>query len=219
MKQIFISLMLVLMLPCMSDAQNKDWANFGRYAAQNDTVKTRPAAVLMGDSITDNWARMRPEFFSQNGFLGRGISGQVSSQMLVRFRKDVIAHMPKYAVILSGTNDIARNNGHIELEDVLGNIISMCEIAKANKIKPVLCSVLPASSFGWRPEVKDSAEQIARLNEMIKEYADREKITYVDYHSAMKNAAGGLPKSIADDGVHPNMEGYRIMEAILLGKL
>lgn len=197
----------------------QDWAGFGRYEAQNDTVSVKPAAVFMGDSITEGWFNTDPDFFRDNNFLGRGISGQTTSQMLVRFRRDVVDLQPKYAVILAGTNDIAMNNGTISLRNVLGNIISMCEIAKANKIKPVICSVLPASAYPWRPEVKDSAEQIIALNALLAAYAAEAKIIYVDFHSAMKNASGGLPGSIAPDGVHPDMSGYRIMEPIILGNL
>lgn len=197
----------------------QDWAGFNKYEAQNDTVSVKPVAVFMGDSITEGWYRTDPDFFRDNNFLGRGISGQTTSQMLVRFRRDVVDLQPKYVVILAGTNDIALNNGVISHRNILGNIISMCEIAKANKIKPVICSVLPASSYWWRPEVKDSAEQIIALNKLLADYAASARIVYVDFHSAMKNAAGGLPKSIASDGVHPDMSGFKIMEPIILGNL
>lgn len=217
MRRFIISLMTIISVSTFAGAQ--DWAGFGRYEAQNDTVSVKPAAVFMGDSITEGWFNTDPDFFRDNNFLGRGISGQTTSQMLVRFRRDVVDLQPKYAVILAGTNDIAMNNGTISLRNVLGNIISMCEIAKANKIKPVICSVLPAAAYPWRPEVKDSAEQIAALNAMLAAYAAEARIIYVDFHSAMKNASGGLPRSIAPDGVHPDISGYRIMEPIILGNL
>ncbi len=196
-------------------AQQKDWAKFDRYAAANDTVSVRPKAVFMGDSITDNWAKKDGAFFSDNNFVGRGISGQVTSQMLVRFRQDVINLNPKYVVILAGTNDIALNNGPISLDNVLGNIISMCELAKLHKIKPILCSVLPAEQFRWRKELQP-AEDIIKLNEMIREYAKSEKIPYVDYHSALTNDKGGLPEQYSGDGVHPNIDCYKVMEEIIL---
>ena len=216
-KIIFMLAASLLLISTSAMAQEqKDWANFRRYKQANSEVTAKPKAVLMGDSITDGWPRANESFFTENNFIGRGISGQTTSQMLVRFRKDVIDHHPKYVAILAGTNDIALNNGFIELENILGNIISMCEIAKANKIKPVICSVIPAKRYGWRPEIKDSAEQIKKLNEMLKKYAKENKITYVDYHSAMTDAEGGLPVELAKDGVHPTPEGYKIMEDILV---
>lgn len=212
MKKTFFTLIIALVVSTFSHAQ--DWANFGRYAGQNEKVTARPVAVFMGDSITDGWASQDQEFFTSNNFVGRGISGQTTSHMLVRFRRDVIDLNPKYVVILAGTNDIAGNNGAITLENILGNIISMCELAKANKIKPVICSVLPADRYGWRPE-KKPAQDIVKLNEMLKEYADSEKIVYVDYHTPLKDENNGLPEIHAADGVHPNLQCYKIMEDIV----
>lgn len=212
MKRIVI-IIAFLLIGAMASAQ--DWADFGRYSAANDTVKVEPKAVFMGDSITDGWARKDGDFFSSNNFVGRGISGQTTSQMLVRFRRDVVDLSPKYVVILAGTNDIALNNGYISLENILGNIISMCEIAKVNKIKPVICSVLPAAAYRWRPELKP-AEDIMKLNSMLQKYARSAKIPYVDYHSVLKDENNGLPEKHAKDGVHPNMDCYKIMEKIIL---
>lgn len=209
---------------------DKTWAQHERYAAQNDTVMgkvkgengkvkgERPIAVLMGNSITDNWAKFHPEFFAENNFVGRGISGQVTSQMLCRFQSDVIALRPKMVIIMAGTNDIAQNNGYISHEYILQNIQSMCELAKQNKIRPVLCSCLPAAAFKWRPNMTP-AQDIKRLNEMIEAYAKAHKIKYIDYYSALVDEHGGLPKKYAADGVHPNMDGYAIMEEILLKNL
>lgn len=232
MKRILFPLFLVVITATLF-AQD-DWAQHERYAAHNDTVMARNRmpeygynklaksrrveAVLMGNSITDNWAKFHPEFFAENNFVGRGISGQVTSQMLCRFQSDVIALRPKMVIIMAGTNDIAQNNGYISHEHILQNIQSMCELAKQNKIRPVLCSCLPAAAFKWRPEMKP-AEDIKRLNEMIQEYAKANKITYIDYHSALVDEHGGLPKKYAADGVHPNMDGYAIMEQILLDNL
>ena len=199
----------------VSYAQYKDWAKFERYQEKNAQVTSRPRAVFMGDSITDNWAKKDGDFFVDNNFIGRGISGQTTSHMLVRFRRDVIDLQPKYVVILAGTNDIAKNNGEISLENILGNIISMCELARAHKIKPILCSILPAAAYRWRPEVKP-AEDIVRLNAMIQRYAKENRIPYVDYHSVLKDENNGLPEVHAADGVHPNVECYRIMEKIIL---
>ena len=205
----------MLLLPALASAQD-DWAQFKRYAADNEKVTVQPKAVLMGDSITDGWPNADKDFFTDNNIVGRGISGQTTSHMLVRFRKDVVDLHPKYVAILAGTNDIALNNGYIALDDVFGNIVSMCEIAKANKIKPVICSVLPCKKYGWRPQVTDAGDQIVKLNAMLQEYAKANKIPYVDYHSVMKDSENGLPASLAKDGCHPTPEGYEIMEEILL---
>lgn len=208
MKRILFPLFLVVITATLF-AQD-DWAQHERYAAHNDTVMARNRmpeygynklaksrrveAVLMGNSITDNWAKFHPEFFAENNFVGRGISGQVTSQMLCRFQSDVIALRPKMVIIMAGTNDIAQNNGYISHEYILQNIQSMVELAKYHHIQPVLCSCLPAAAFKWRPEMKP-AEDIKRLNEMIQEYAKANKIKYIDYHSALVDEYGGLPKN------------------------
>ena len=210
-KTLFI--MLAMLIGISSSAQ--DWAKFGRYEAANDTVKVKPRAVFMGDSITDNWAKKDLDFFTSNNYVGRGISGQTTSHMLVRFRRDVVDLHPKYVVIMAGTNDVALNNGEISHENILGNLISMCEIAKANKIKPILCSVLPADRFRWRPQLTP-AEDLVKLNKMIKEYAESAKIPYVDYHSVLKDENNALPEEYAADGVHPNLDCYKIMEEIIV---
>lgn len=210
-KTLFI--MLTMLIGISSSAQ--DWAKFGRYEAANDTVKVKPRAVFMGDSITDNWAKKDLDFFTSNNYVGRGISGQTTSHMLVRFRRDVVDLHPKYVVIMAGTNDVALNNGEISHENILGNLISMCEIAKANKIKPILCSVLPADRFRWRPQLTP-AEDLVKLNKMIKEYAESAKIPYVDYHSVLKDENNALPEKYAADGVHPNLDCYKIMEEIIV---
>ena len=218
MKRILIILFTVA-TTCLSvnaqDKTHKDWAKFYRYEQANDNVKVKPRAVFMGDSITDNWAKKSPDFFSDNNFIGRGVSGQTTSHMLVRFRRDVLDLSPKYVVILAGTNDIALNNGLISHDNILGNIQSMCELAKAHKIKPILCSALPATGFRWRKELQP-ADDIIKLNEMIKEYARAERIPYVDYHSVLKDENNGLPEKHAADGVHPNLDCYKIMEDIVI---
>ena len=205
----------LLFISAAAQDRNRDWADYGRYAEANAALQVRPRAVFMGDSITDLWYNQDAAFFDDNNFAGRGISGQVSAQMLARFRRDVLELKPKYVVILAGTNDIALNNGKISLENVLGNIVSMCELAKAHKIKPVLCSVLPAAEFKWRPGV-EPAEDIIRLNEMIREYARKAGIPYVDYHSALKDGRNGLPEKYSKDEVHPTLEAYKLMEELVL---
>jgi lysophospholipase L1-like esterase len=214
---------LLLILTCIllfqqAHAQD-DWANIGKYAQANSEMTVRPKAVFMGDSITQCWYDADPSFFNDNNFACRGISGQTTSHMLVRMRKDVVDLHPKYVVILAGTNDIAKNNGFIEVDDIYGNIVSMCEIAKANKVKPVICSVLPVKQYKWRPEVTDCAERIIRLNAMLEDYAKASRCIYVDYHSVMKDDENGLPQKWSYDGVHLNGDGYDVIEKIILDTL
>ncbi len=214
MKKIIFTAAALLVTGILLAQNNKtDWANSGRYAEENKTAP-KGAVVFMGNSITRGWVENRPEFFKENNYVGRGIGGQTSAHMLVRFRSDVIDLKPSTVVILAGTNDIAQNNGYISLENVLGNIISMVELAKANNIKVILCSVLPAAEFGWRKELKP-ANDIIQLNQMIKFYAAKNNIPYVDYHTALKDENNGLPKKYAGDGVHPNKEAYLIMEQLV----
>ena len=213
MKKILILPMLFIALSLY--AQQKDWAQFYRYEGKNDSLVTCPNVVFMGNSITDCWADTVPAFFANNNFVGRGISGQVSSQMLVRFQEDVINLKPQVVVILCGTNDIAENNGPITHEHILQNIKSMCDLARFHRIKPVVCSTLPANRFKWRPDLQP-AQDIIKLNEMIKAFAKENKIPYVDYYSALVDDQGGLPAKYSKDGVHPNPDGYTVMEGVIL---
>lgn len=206
---------LLMATSVSAQTEKGDWAQFGRYADANKRVTTPAKVVFMGNSITDNWLPNDSTFFINNNFLDRGISGQTTSEMLVRFRQDVINLKPKAVVILAGINDIAHNNGVISLENVFGNIVSMVELAKYNKITPIICSVLPAYDFPWRRGM-NPAPKVIELNKMLKAYADKEGLTYVDYHSAMKDERDGLPKNLAGDEVHPTLEGYKIMEKIVL---
>ena len=197
-----------------AQASKGDWAQFGRYEAANKTVKD-PQVLFMGNSITDFWYPNDSTFFINNNFVDRGISGQTTSEMLVRFRQDVINLKPKAVVIMAGINDIAYNNGFIKIENVFGNLVSMAELAKANNIKVIFSSVMPAFAFPWRKELKP-ANTVIQLNEMIKKYCKKNHLTYVDYHSAMKDERNGLPKKFSEDGVHPNLAGYKVMEEIVL---
>jgi alpha-L-fucosidase len=196
----------------------QDWANLGRFQDANLEVgppsKKESRVVFMGNSITEKWGIYDSAFFSTNPYINRGISGQVTSQMLIRFRPDVIQLQPEVVVILAGTNDIAQNQGPITLEQIAGNIFSMAELARANGIKVVLCSVLPAISYSWRPGI-EPADQIVALNKMIKDYAKHNKIDYVDFYASMVNADKGLKKEYGRDTVHPNLTGYRIMETMV----
>lgn len=196
-------------------AQKHDWAGFGRFAKENAQVAVRPDAVFMGNSITEGWAYQDPEFFKQNNFVGRGISGQTTAQMLCRFRPDVLAHNPKCVVIMAGTNDVAENNGYISHENILNNIISMVQLAQANDIKVILCSVPPTSVFSWRRDLKPGPA-IVELNKLIKAWADENKVYYLDYHSSLADEVLGLPKKWSNDTCHPNLECYRtVMEPMV----
>ena len=217
-KVLFTALMCVVALSTFAQDKKKDWAQFGRYEKANEEVlarDVRPDVVFMGNSITDGWARQDPKFFEENNFVGRGIGGQTSSEMLVRFRRDVIDLNPKCVVILSGTNDIAQNNGYITPENTLGNIISMCELAQANGIKVILCSITPTSVFRWRREV-NPVPLIAELNKMIEAYAKENGIYFLNYHPALTDEKGGIPEKWSNDTCHPNLECYRtIMEPMV----
>jgi len=191
-----------------------DWADLARYRAANDAlppVKTgEKRVVYIGDSITDSWAKYFPELFPDKPYIGRGISGQTTPQILVRFHQDVVALKPAVVVILAGTNDIAGNTGPSTLEMIEDNLASMAEIARANGIRVVLSSVLPAFEYSWRPGLKP-AEKIIALNEWIREYAKKTGAVYLDYHSAMADSRGGMRAELTLDGVHPNLAGYRVM--------
>ena len=153
---------------------------------------------------------MDSAFFAGKSYVNRGISGQTTPQMLVRFRQDVIELKPAAVVILAGINDIAENTGPTTLEAIFGNIVSMAELARANNIRPVLCSVLPAYTFRWRPHLQP-AEKVAALNAMIKDYCEKQNIVYVDYFSAMVDERKGLDKKYTNDEVHPTLAGYKVM--------
>jgi lysophospholipase L1-like esterase len=191
-----------------------DWAGLARYREANAALG-EPAAgesrvVFMGNSITDAWAKSFPTMFPGKPYVGRGISGQTTPQMLVRFRQDVIALKPKVVVILAGINDIAGNTGPSTQEMIADNLMSMTEIAKANGIRVVLSSVLPAYDFPWRRGM-EPAPKVVALNAWIKRYAEQAGVVYLDYYSKMADARGGLPPELAKDGVHPTEAGYRIM--------
>ncbi len=215
-KKLFLLTLCVMAVSTVfGQSKSEDWAQFSRYAEANKSVKTPSKVVFMGNSITDGWYPADKAFFDDNGFIGRGIGGQTTAEMLVRFRADVINLQPKAVVILAGTNDIARNIGYISLENIMGNIISMCELAKLHNIDAILCSVLPVYEYKWRPGL-EPAGKIIKLNQMIKEYAEKNNLAYVDYHSKMKDDKDGLPENLSKDGVHPTLEGYKIMEEIVL---
>ena len=216
MKHILFSIAVIFAALPLS-AQNADWARFGTYAEANSSVTVKPKAVLLGDSITEGWPRQDPDFFTKNNFLGRGISGQTTSQILVRMRPDVVNLHPKYVVILCGINDIALNDGHaVDVEAAVGSIKSMCDIARANKIKPILCSLLPSYKFHWRPSVTDCYEKVLQFNELLKSYAKEQHLKYVDYFTLLSGEDGKIPPEYSKDTVHPTLEGFKAMEGYLL---
>ena len=201
----------------LSFGQQNEWADFSRYEQANKTITIKPNVVFMGNSITDRWQNDDPTFFKENNYLGRGIGGQVTAQMLVRFRADVINLKPKAVVILGGINDIAQNNGYNTVEHIFENIVSMAELAKANKIKVVICSVLPVLPSivsTWQKNI-DSIESVDDLNSKLKEYAKKNKIAYADYFSVMVDEKQGLKKEYQHDDVHPNKAGYVVMEEVI----
>lgn len=200
------------------NAAAQDWANLTKYQNKNAALEPlksgQKRVVLMGDSITEFWSIINPDFFIGKPFVNRGISGQTSPQMLLRFRADVIALKPNIVVILAGTNDIAGNSGPITIEKIANTIFSMAELAKAHKIKVILCSVLPVYDYPWRTGL-NPAEKIVTLNKLLQKYAEANKILYLDYYSAMVNEKKGMKSAYAEDGVHPNKTGYKIMQPLL----
>ena len=196
----------------------QDWANLKRFQQENSELMLAKAhenrVVFMGNSITEGWLSIRPEFFKNKPYVNRGISGQTTPQMLLRFRQDVINLKPSTVVLLAGINDIAENTGPSTIEMIANNIISMAELAKANHINVIICSVLPANNFPWREGLKP-AEKVRKLNAILQSYSYENKLAYVDYYSAMVNDSNGLKKELGEDGIHPNKNGYLIMEPIL----
>jgi lysophospholipase L1-like esterase len=191
-----------------------DWAYLARYREANARLGApRPderRVVFYGNSITEVWARYFDTMFPGKPYVGRGIGGQTTPQMLVRFRQDVIALAPAVVVILAGTNDIAGNTGPATLAMIEDNLKSMVELARANDIRVVLSSALPAYDYPWRPGL-EPAEKIVALNAWMKRYAADHDVVYLDYYSAMVDARGGLRQALSEDGVHPNEAGYRVM--------
>lgn len=196
----------------------QDWANLKRYQKENASLdapsKSEKRVVFMGNSITQGWKETHPSFFSSNKYINRGIGGQTTPQMLVRFRQDVVALKPRVVVILAGTNDIAGNTGPSTLEMIMDNIASMAEIARANKISVVICSVLPAYEYPWRKGLEPNIK-IPALNAMIKTYCDTHDCIYLDYFSAMADAQNGMIAEYTTDGVHCTSKGYDVMESLV----
>lgn len=199
----------------------QDWPQLSYYQKANELLKTseKPIeAVFFGDSITEGWPQFNPSFFDSNNFVGRGIGGQTTPQLLLRFRQDVLGLRPKKVIFLAGINDIAENTGPISIEAIMGNIKGMTEMAKANEVEMVLCAVLPANSFPWRPSIIPT-RKVIKLNQMIKAYAQENNLIYIDYYNHMVDDEKGLISTLGYDTVHPNKAGYALMEEVLLKSL
>jgi len=198
----------------------EDWANLSKYRASNVQIANLEdpnRIVFMGNSITEGWLYHHPEFFENKSYINRGIGGQTTPQMLIRFKPDVVNLNPKAVVLLAGINDIAGNTGPMTLENIFENIASMAEIATAHNIQVVLCAVLPAKDFPWRPGL-EPAPKVKQLNEYLKKYCAEKGHIYVDYYSALEDGEGGLKVpdyTTATDLVHPNRAGYLVMETLL----
>ncbi|MCU1205779.1 capsular biosynthesis protein [Stenotrophomonas maltophilia] len=192
-----------------------DWPELQHYRDANArlpaAVPGQPRVVLFGDSITEGWGREgSAAFFPGKGWLNRGISGQTTAQMLVRFPQDVLALKPQVVVILAGTNDIAGNTGPSTQAMIEDNLHAMMELARAHGIAVVLASVLPVSEYPWMPGITP-APKVRALNTALKRYAEAKQLVYLDYYTPMANAAGGLDPQLAEDGVHPTAKGYAVM--------
>ena len=196
--------------------------HLNRYAEANAALQPAngPRVVLYGDSITDGWPRQRPDFFASTGFIGRGISGEETAQMLLRFRADVIDIGASTMVFLGGINDIAQNMGDPYVEDVTyANILSMIDLCWQNGIRPVICACLPSYNIRWRPEVTDSFEKVCSLNARLKAYCERHGVTFIDYGRVLAGTDGKIKAEYSGDTVHPNAAGYELMEKLLLESL
>ncbi|NNC70070.1 MAG: acylhydrolase [Flavobacteriaceae bacterium] len=220
----FYTLFIIVLVGINNSTFGQDWrsfANIDRYADANAMLKADSSSenriVFMGNSITEAWPVISPEFFQNNEYIGRGISGQTTPQMLLRFRYDVIELKPKVVVLLAGTNDLAGNTGETSIEAIAANIQSMAELAVQNGIQVIISSVLPAIDFPWTPG-RDPAEKIVLLNSQLRAYAAENNFIYVDYHSDLVDAKGGLKVptyTAANDLVHPNKKGYAAMEKLV----
>ena len=202
----------------MGDNKSLDWPNLSRYQDENRSVglpeKGKQRVVFMGDSITEEWSNLYPDYFDTKGYINRGIGGQTTPQMLIRFKPDVIDLEPDIVVILAGTNDIAGNTGPSNVKMITDNIFSMAELARAHQIKVVLSSILPVFEYEWAKEIKDVPATIDSVNDELKKYVNDHGLVYLDYFSSMVDERKGLNKDYTYDGVHPNQDGYILMSSL-----
>lgn len=219
MKKVFFAFILSVLGLSASAA---DWPNIARYDSLNNVVRQLPAeqrrVVFFGNSITEGWPKAHPGFFSDNGFIGRGISGQTSYQFLVRFRGDAIELQPQVIVINAATNDVAENTHPYNEDRTFSNIISLVQLTQANGIQPVMSTVLPAAKFGWAPAITDAPDKIESLNKRLEAYAKANGIPFIDYYSVLVSPDGSraLNPAYTKDGVHPTADGYTVMEKAAL---
>jgi lysophospholipase L1-like esterase len=199
-------------LKAIQEQARTDWPNLCRYRAVNAALPRPIRAVFMGDSITELWGKADPELFS-NGVIDRGISGQTSPQMLLRFLQDVVELHPQIVHIMAGTNDLAGNTGPSTPQDFKNNITAMVDLAHAHKIRVVIASIPPASAFPMTPALHPAAD-IVTLNNWLRGYAKASGSEYVDYYSVLADAQGGFASALSNDGVHPNRDGYKKMRAL-----
>jgi len=195
-----------------------DWPNLKKYSRENEALglpgPNDRRVVFMGDSITEEWSNLYPTYFGDRSYINRGIGGQTTPQMLIRFKPDVVGLRPFVVVILAGTNDIAGNTGPANVNMITDNIFSMSEISRSNGIKVVLSSILPVYEYEWAKEIMDPPSTIASVNTKLKEYVTLQDLEYLDYHSEMVDERDGLMKEYSSDGVHPNEKGYEVMSAL-----
>lgn len=221
MKNFYTFIFLLLSFATLYAQNNnmeQDWPNLKKYQDENQQIinsEKEPTVVFMGNSITEGWRNARPSFFSENNYVGRGISGQTTPQMLIRFTPDVIDLQPKVVVILAGTNDVAGNTGPASVKMITDNIKAMAQLAKANHIRVVLSSILPVSDYPWKPGLQP-VPFIAEINAWLKQYAQNNGHVYVDYFPALANEEKGMKNEFAEDGVHPNKKAYQIMEPLIM---
>jgi acyl-CoA thioesterase I len=203
-------------------SQLQDWPNLARYrdadAALPAPARGEQRVVFLGDSITDRWGRKVGDFFPGKPYINRGISGQTTPQMLIRFQQDVVSLHPVAVVLLGGTNDIARNTGPTTPEMIEDNIASMAAVAKQNGIKLIIASILPAARYHWRPEIK-GAEEIRQVNQWLKTFCVEHGLVYLDYYSAMADNVGGMRPGLSSDEVHPTEKGYAIMAPLAVAAI
>lgn len=215
--RITLSIVFLFFMNFTFNTTAQDWADLNRFKIENAKVRlpapNEDRVVFMGNSITQGWIDQIPEFFNNGTYINRGIGGQTTPQMLLRFRQDVIHLNPKVVIILAGTNDIAGNTGPSTIEMIEDNLYSMAELAKANNIEVVFCSVLPVYDYPWKTGL-EPAEKIIELNKRIKRYADTHGVVYADYFTPMADEKNGMKAEYTYDGVHATRTGYEVMAPI-----
>ena len=200
-------------------AEDLDWPNLGRYRAENEELKTsgndKIKTVFMGDSITEGWSLNDPEFFSRNNFVNRGVGGQTSPQMLIRFKQDAIHLNPELIIINAGTNDIAANTGPASPEMIIDNICSMAEIGLKNDIRIALSTILPVYKYPWNEKVTNVPDRISKVNTALQKYSEKHSLIFIDFFKSMVNEQRGLKAAYGVDGVHPTKQGYKVMSNVV----